>query len=85
MALLTDEQRRVVHAELTRRFSDRRDALPSILKQDVRDAVNSTDQWIEDNKVSFNNSLPTPIKNNFTAKMKAELFFLVAMEKFSTQ
>ncbi len=58
--------------------------LPGITKTDLRVAVATTDQWISDNASSFNNSLPSAVRTNFTASQKAKLFMLVADERFGT-
>lgn len=54
----------------------------AITKPEVRAAVDAVDQWIEDNKVSYNNALPTAAKNNLTAKQKSKLLRIVLRKRW---
>ena len=45
-------------------------------------AVNAVDQWVDDNQISFNNSLPEPAKTNLTAIQKANLLKMVVEKRY---
>jgi hypothetical protein len=83
-AVLPDLDRRQVWSEYMETSSVIWESLPAP-KQDILDAVIATDAWIENNQTSFNNSLPTSVKNNFTQKQKARLFMAVAKKRFDIQ
>ena len=49
---------------------------------ELQAAVNTTDQWIDDNQASFNASLPAGnFKGNATVSQKTILFAYVAFER----
>jgi len=50
-------------------------------KTDLRNALNATDQWIEDNQSSFNTALPVTFRNNATQAQKTLLFCYVALRR----
>jgi hypothetical protein len=78
MAVLPDGDRSDVHSAIMKHWSRQLESTGTLTKSELRDAVNSTDQWIEDNQGSFNNSLPTNVKDTLTAVQKARLFMMVA-------
>jgi hypothetical protein len=51
-------------------------------KQNYQDAVAAIDQWVEDNKVSFNNAIPEPCKSLMTAQQKAQLLMYVITRRW---
>jgi hypothetical protein len=54
----------------------------SLSKIELRDAVNAIDDWIDDNAVAFNNSLPAPAKAQLTQKQKYEIFKRILVIKY---
>lgn len=78
MAVLTDQQRAEVWAE----FMRRRLCPGSILKADLRAAVNAVDDWVEANAAAFNTALPQPFRGAATAEQKAALLSYVALKRF---
>ena len=80
MAVLSDADRVRVWRGLMRYWSaaDTRETLQGILKADLRDAVNATDDWIDTNAAAFNTSLPLVVRTNLTAGQKLLLFCAVA-------
>lgn len=78
MTALLNNDRFDVWARLMRRD----EAYASMLKGDLRAAVDAADDWIEANKASFNAALPLPARTSLTARQKALLFMAVAAKKF---
>jgi hypothetical protein len=57
-----------------------REALPescNFTKDQLRAAVDATDQWVEDNTASYVATLPAAFRTNTTATQKTLLFALV--------
>ena len=52
-------------------------------KADLKAAVDATDEWIEDNQVSYNSALPNPFKTQATQAQKTLLFCAVALMRVS--
>lgn len=84
MAILTNDDRRELWAEYMKYSSNIREKL-GLAKTELRAAVDATDQWINDNQVSFNNSLPSPAKAALTGKQKVRLFMAVAKKRFNVE
>ena len=78
MAALTDSDRRALWADYMRV----NDEEMSLLKPELRAAVDATDDWIEANQSAFNSALPLPARTSLSAKQKARLFMAVAGRKF---
>ena len=78
MALLTEAQR----AECWESFMRRCRTTISTLKPDLRAAIDATDQWLEDNQISFNTALPVAARTTLTSKQKALLLVLVTAKRF---
>jgi hypothetical protein len=57
--------------------------IPNMVKQDLIDAINSTDDWIEANVSSYNNSLPTLFRTNATPSQKTLLFCFCAAMRYA--
>lgn len=81
MALLTAAQLRSVKARWMSSISARFEAC-SALKSEVDAAFAATDTFIENNAVAYNLSLPLAARSKLTAAQKAEIFALVAKERF---
>ncbi len=81
MAVLTDVDRKNIWANYMRKLSKRHDSI-SIIKSELRDAVNAVDNWIDSNQTSYNNSLPTPARTTLTQKQKAELMVFVIQRRW---
>jgi len=81
MAILTDTDRKNIHTELMRDQSRNRKSI-GVNKADLRSAINASDQWMEDNKASFNAAIPQPAKSALTAQQKALLLQFVAAKRF---
>ena len=84
MAVLTDQDRREIWAEF-QNDSSRIWEILGLSKAELRLAVDATDQWIEDNQVSFNNGLPITAKAALTGKQKVRLFLAVARKRFNVE
>jgi CBS-domain-containing membrane protein len=50
-------------------------------KNDLRAAIDATDDWIDANQASFNAALPQPFRSQATAEQKTLLFCYVAMRR----
>ena len=83
MALLTDQDRK----DLWGKFMSIVSGIPEeikhgMTKHELREAVNTTDQWIEDNQAAFNQALPEPARSVLTGKQKVRLFMMIATQKY---
>lgn len=54
----------------------------AVLKADIRAAIAAADQWVEDNKVSYNNALPVAARTNLTATQKSRILTYVIKRRF---
>ena len=82
MAALSGAQRLAIRANWGSTLSGRREAFP-LSKADLDAAINATDDWIDVNASVYNLALPVAARTNLTAAQKAELFSLVALERYS--
>ena len=82
MAILSDTDRTRIWRGIMRYWSRLEETIP-ISSVELRDAINATDQWIDDNQTSFNNALPNSAKTNLTLTQKTVLFCIVAAMRVS--
>ena len=82
MAVLSDAKRIECWAEYQRDPTMKGEEL-SIDKAALRAAVDSTDAWVNDNSVSFNNSLPAAAKSSLTERQKARPLVWVLRKRFT--
>jgi hypothetical protein len=82
---MDDTTRQKVHFGLMRYWSQLREVLTSVLKADIRSAVNAADDWIDTNQASYNSALPVNFRNNASAGQKAFLLAVVALAKYNLQ
>jgi hypothetical protein len=54
---------------------------PTVVKADIRAAVNDIDAWIEANQAAINTAFPQPFRANMTLQQKTLLFCYVAMKR----
>jgi hypothetical protein len=78
MASLSNIDRQRIWRGLMRYWSQKT-VIIVISKSDLLDAINSTDDWIDDNQAAFNTALPVAARNNLTAEQKILLFCAVAL------
>ena len=78
MAVLIDDERFTAWADLMRRG----ETYGTLLKPDLRAAVDAVDVWIDDNTASYNSALPLPARTELTAKQKALLLMAVVQRRF---
>jgi hypothetical protein len=81
MAAMGDTDRADVTAESQRTLSARREAM-ALSKADLRAAINAADDWVDSNKVSFNNALPAAAQAGLTNAQKAELLVWVVSKRW---
>lgn len=82
--MLTNEDRRKLWGEFMSDASSKREIL-DLNKYDLRDALDATDQWIEDNQVSYNQAIPQPARSNLTATQKANLLLYVVRKRMEVE
>lgn len=80
MAVLNEANRVGVWAGFQRGESRIRRTL-GLTKDEVRAAVDATDDWIDDNAASFNAALPQPARSALNAEQKLKLFLTVAQRR----
>lgn len=78
MAVLSDVDRIDIWADWMRRNSDP----VSILKADLRAAVDAIDAWVDANAAAFNAAIPQPARSALTAHQKARIRALVIQRHF---
>ena len=83
MALLPDNERQELAAHFMRELSEVREPC-ALLKAQVRQFVNETDDWINANASSFNLSLSASIRSLLTASQKSRGFRTVARRRNET-
>ena len=87
MAVLTEEERQKVWRGYMRYLGrqDINDTVLNNIKQDIKDAVDDTDDWIDSNDVIYNTALPTTFKDNASQGQKALMFCAVALMRYDEQ
>ncbi len=81
MAVLSDADRVDEWAGFMSDASSRFELI-DLTKQDLREAVNAVDDWIDANAAAFNQALPVAARTSLTAAQKAELLMRVVRRRF---
>ncbi len=84
MAVLTDAIRRLLWAAYMGEVSSDEERMP-LNKADLRAIFNAIDQWIDDNKTSFNNAIPEPGKTRLTSKQKSRILSLIVLKRWEVE
>ncbi len=84
MAILPEVDRQKVWRGFMRYLSrqDVNDTISANVKQDIKDAVDDTDDWINANEAEFNVALPSQFRNNASSSQKALLFCAIALMRY---
>lgn len=77
MAVLDNTAR----AKLWRLFMEKGHCPGSVLKADLRAAVDALDNWVEANAATINAALPQPFRGAATPEQKAILLAYIALER----
>jgi hypothetical protein len=80
MATLTPEARQECWAEYMRTFHELEHL--SITKLDLRAAFDACDQWVNDNALAFNQTLPQPARGAMTASQKSRMLTFIAKWRY---
>lgn len=81
MAVLSNGERAAISAEYQREISTAAEPI-SIVKADLRAAVDAADSWVDSNASSFNTALPVAARTNLTSSQKARLLMFVVARRF---
>ncbi len=81
MAILSENDRVTEWAGFMSDISIRREPI-ALVKQDLRDAINAVDDWVDTNTAAFNQALPVAARTFLTATQKAELLMRVVRRRF---
>ena len=81
MAVLIDNDRITMMQKFAQDMSGTRTAV-SIVKADLRAAVNAIDDWVEANASAFNTTIPQPARGALTTQQKAKLLWYVVQRRF---
>ena len=85
MATMTDNDRIAAWAEYVQDLSAEIDLSTGTLLTEVRAAIDAADQWVDDNRASFNGALSEPFQTWATPRQKAQLLMLVVLRRFNTR
>ena len=83
MSVLPELDRMRIRRGLVRYWSRFWESTGSMAKDDIKPAVDATDNWIEANQASYNAALPDVFRNNATQMQKTLLFCAVALARVS--
>lgn len=78
MALLTEQERAAITAEIQRTG----DCPGALTKAQLREAFNAMDDWWEANVAAANTAIPQPQRGTLTAKQKAAMFMLMLRKRY---
>ncbi len=81
MAVLGDNDRVTMVQKFAQDMSGTRTAV-SIVKADMRAAVNAIDDWVQANASAFNTAIPQPARGALTTQQKAKLLWYVVQRRF---
>lgn len=81
MAVLSNTDRQRIWRGIMRYWSNEREIISGITKDDLQAAINAADDWLNSNAASFNNSLPATFKNNATVGQKGFLLACVTLAR----
>ena len=76
MAVLPEGDRFTLWADLMRRG----ESYGTLVKPELRAAVDAVDAWIDANSASFNQAIPQPARGQLSGKQKA-LLLMVAVQR----
>lgn len=83
MATLVEADRLRIFRGLMRFWSGIGETLTGLLKSDLKAAVDATDQWVDDNAISYNSALPLAFRTNATPSQKSLLLVGVVLMRFN--
>ena len=81
MAVLSNNDRAAMMRKFAQDMSSTRTAM-SIVKADLRAAVNAIDDWVDTNASAFNTAIPQPARGALTTQQKAKLLWYVVQRRF---
>lgn len=81
MAIMTNQQRFDTWADYMR--APPSGETVSIVKADLRAALDAVDQWVSDNAAAFNAAIPLPARTALSAGQKARLLMFVVQKRFA--
>jgi len=80
--MLSDEDRKSIWADFMSEAGARRNVIDGLLKQDLREAVDAIDAWIESSIPDFNSAIPQPARSNLTSRQKLEIFLAIIKHRW---
>ena len=81
MAVLPDADRTRIQRGLMRYLLF--GGIASVLKTDLKAAVDAADSWVDTNAASYNTALPVAFRNNASAAQKSLLLVAVVLMRFN--
>jgi len=85
MAVLTEAERRRAWAEFMYDRLNSDGTLSTLLKTDIKAAVDAIDDFLNGNMSGLNNALPEPAKSVLTVKQKALLLMYVVGRRYNVE
>jgi hypothetical protein len=83
MAVLLDTIRTEISNLFQTAVSARLEPVTGLDRDDLKAAVDAADQWVEDNKVAYNNALPLAARTNLTASQKSQILTYVVERRYT--
>ena len=80
MAVMSDTDRQECWAEYMRHFPELETI--GITKQDLRAAFDACDQWVSDNAVPFNQTLPQPARAAMSQAQKSRMLTFISKWRY---
>lgn len=81
MAALSDSDRVTIWKTAMHDLSMDRDSC-SLVKAELRAAVDAADSWADSNAASYNSALPAVARNGLTSSQKARILMLVLRRRY---
>lgn len=80
MPILTEAEREEIWREMVAK--NREGEVDSLTREQLRAAIDATDDWIVANQAAFNQALPLPARTVLTARQKALMFSYVVRRRW---
>jgi len=77
MAYLTEQAKLSLWAEVMSAASARRESFGALSKEELREAINALDVWLDEALASFASAVPAAVREALSTKQQFKLLFAV--------